>query len=116
MMAINWTVLMLLVIGLFALAGFFKGWWKEAITTIFLAILVFFLQVPGAAQFFIDLINFVIATVWRILPDFVLDFLDTIFGIGTTGGPPQIDASSPQTWLIMLILFIGHLDTRCWCS
>jgi hypothetical protein len=107
MVGINWTVLTLLVIGLFALAGLFKGWWKEAITTIFLGILVFFLQVPDVAQIFIDLINLIISTIWRILPDFVLDFLETVLGIGATGAPPQIDAGSAQTWLIVLIVFIG---------
>ncbi|MBN1995681.1 MAG: hypothetical protein JW953_23540 [Anaerolineae bacterium] len=107
MLQINWTVLVLLIMGHFALAGFFKGWWKEAITTIFLAVLVFFLQMPSAAQFFINSINWVIAAIWQILPSFVLDFLATVFGLGTAGSPPQIDASSPQTWLIMLIVFVG---------
>ncbi len=84
MMGINWTVLALLVIGLFALAGFFKGWWKEAITTIFLGILAFFLQVPDVAQLFIDLTNLVIFTIWKILPSFMLVFVETIVGAGLT--------------------------------
>jgi hypothetical protein len=110
MVGINWTVLVSLVIGLFALFGFLKGWWREAITTVFLAILVFFLLIPDAAQIFIDLINSVIGLIWRILPNVILDFLNTVFGLGAGAGsdiPPQIDASNPQTWLIMLLIFIG---------
>ena len=38
-MQINWMVLTYFVIGLFILNGFFRGWWKEAITLSFLAIL-----------------------------------------------------------------------------
>jgi hypothetical protein len=110
MVGINWTVLALLVVGLFALLGFLKGWWREAITTIFLAILTFFLLMPDAAQIFINLINSMIGLIWRILPNFILDFLNTVFGLGAGAGsdiPPQIDASNPQTWLIMLLIFIG---------
>jgi hypothetical protein len=107
MVTVNWTAIVLLVIGLFALAGFFKGWWREAIVTIFLAILVLFLQLPGAAQFFVDAINGIISFIWGILPVSVTEFLETTFGLGTAGLPPHIDASSPQTWIILLIVFIG---------
>ena len=109
MAAINWTFIALLIIGFFALSGFLKGWWKEAITTFFLGILVFFQLVPSAAQFFVDIINWVIALIWRIIPNAVFEFIYSIFGWGS-GMPdvaPQIDAGSSQTWLIMLILFIG---------
>jgi hypothetical protein len=111
MMGINWTLLALLVIGLFALFGFLKGWWREAMTTIFLAILTFFLLMPDVAQIFIDLINAGLDLIWRISPNFILDFLSTVFGLGAGAGsgdvPPQVDANSPQTWLIMLLIFIG---------
>jgi hypothetical protein len=107
MVTVNWTAIVLLVMALFALAGFFKGWWREAIVTIFLSILVVFLQVPVVAQFFIDSINAVMAFIWGILPDSVINFLETTFSLGTAGLPPQIDAGSPQTWIIMLIVFIG---------
>jgi hypothetical protein len=107
MVAINWTVMGLLIIGLFALAGFIKGWLREAIVTLFLIILYFFLQAPAVARSFINAINAVIAFIWGILPTSVLNFLETMFGLGQAGAPPQIDAGSPQTWLIMLIIFIG---------
>jgi hypothetical protein len=107
MVTVNWTAIVLLVMALFALAGFSKGWWREAIVTVFLAVLVLFLQVPAAAQFFIDAINAVFAFIWQILPDSIIGFLETTFGLGSAGLPPQIDAGSPQTWIIMLIVFIG---------
>ncbi len=111
MAGINWTVLTLLVIGLFALSGFFRGWWKEAIVTVFLAFLVFLLLMPGVAQVFINLINGAISLIWQVLPQFILDFLTSLFGGGaavTTGqASPQIDAGRGQTWLIILLVFIG---------
>ena len=48
-MEINFTVLTYFAIGLFALNGLFRGWWKEAISTFFLILLVFLLQQPGVA-------------------------------------------------------------------
>lgn len=90
-MELNWTVLTYFVVILFAVSGFFKGWWKEGMVTVFLAILVFLLQAPDLAQSFIDIINRVIESFWS------LASLDT---------PPTIDAGDANTWLIIMILFI----------
>ena len=91
-MEIDWTVITCFIIGLFALSGFFKGWWKEAITTVLLAILVFLLANPDVAQWAISGINSIIATVWG--------------WFNTTNPPPQIDATSTTTWLVILIIFL----------
>jgi hypothetical protein len=107
MAEVNWVVLAYFLIGLFALSGFYRGWWKEAITTIFLALLVFLLQVPLLAQLVVEFMNFVLANIWPLLPDFVLDFLQTVVGLQSGANPPHIQPGSAQTWLIILLLFIG---------
>ena len=107
MAEVNWIVLAYLIIGLFALSGFYRGWWKEAITTIFLTLLVLLLQVPLIALLVINFLNFILATIWPLLPDFIVDFLQTVVGIQSGLNPPQIEAGSAQTWLIILLLFIG---------
>jgi hypothetical protein len=94
---INWTVVTYIIVGLFALSGFFKGWWKEAITTFFIAILLLFLAVPTLAGWFIDTVNYLITFTWGILAD-----------AGIVAGPPiQLDAGDGNTWLVILLLFIG---------
>ena len=91
-MEINWTVVMYFVIALFALSGFFKGWWKEAVTTLFLAILVFLLINPDIARTVIEGTNGIMAIAW--------DWLNT-------GTPtPQLDPADATTWLVILITFI----------
>lgn len=109
-----------LVVGLFALSGFLKGWWKEAVVTFFLALLVFLLRVPGVAQALIDLINQTLAFIWGILPSsvqvFLTDFFQTALGISTTGGVIQADATSGQTWLILLIIFIAIATLISWAT
>ncbi len=109
-MEINWSIIACCVIGLFTLVGFFRGWWKEALTTIALAILVFFLQNPDLAHTFISYVNLFITTLWNLLPDFITtaisDFLLLIFNINTAGGPIQLDPSQPGTWVVILVMLV----------
>jgi hypothetical protein len=97
-MEFNWSTIAMIAIGLFALNGFFKGWWKEAITAGFLIVLVFFASNPDAAEFTIDLVNQVIAAVWGIIPNSILAIFES-----AQSAPPQIDPSNPATWMVILI-------------
>jgi hypothetical protein len=110
-MDINWTILAYIVIGAFAMSGFFKGWWKEAITTFLLIFLVFLLRIPPLAKLVIDLVNFILATVVNILPANIRaiwrDFLEANLGIPTIDGVVQLDAGNGGTWIVILLLFIG---------
>lgn len=109
MVELNWTIIIYFVIGLFALSGFFKGWWKEAITTFFLGILVFFLQFPNVAQWVIERFNDGLRFLWEWLPLLFKDF----FGIEIA---PQLEASHGGTWLVILIVFLALaiLIGRAW--
>jgi hypothetical protein len=110
-MQIDWTLISCLVIAFFAWSGFARGWWKEGITTVFLAAFIFLLQRPDWAQWLIDNLNDFIEAIWLILPDsinsFIADVLETFFGIDTGGAAFQLDASNPGTWVIALILILG---------
>lgn len=99
-MQIDWMTISYIVIGFFAVIGFFRGWWKEAITTFLLALLVLLLQQPQWAQMLIDWLNQGIAAILSVLAD-ILGFTvssDTVF---------QLDAGRPNTWLIILVLTLG---------
>lgn len=110
-MEINWTLLAYIFIGLFTLSGFFKGWWKESITTYFLLFLVLLLYFPALAQFFIIAINFVFALIAQILPDQIkvnlASWLETGLGIPTVDGAVQLDPNNGGTWLVILVIFVG---------
>jgi len=110
-MEINWTVLTYFVIGLFALSGFFKGWWKEAVTTVLLAILVFLLKNPTAAELVIETLNRILAAVWTFIPNSLLPTvnatLNNALGVDTSGAAIQANAGDASTWLIILILVIA---------
>jgi hypothetical protein len=96
-MQIDWMTLTYLVIGFFAILGFFRGWWKEAITTVLLALLILLLQWPDLAQTLIDLLNTGITAVLSIL-DNLFEFID-ISEINF-----QLDASRASTWLLILVV------------
>jgi hypothetical protein len=124
MAEINWTVITYLVVGLFALSGFFKGWWKEAITAGFLVFLVFLLQQPEVATAVVDFINTIIMAIWNILPpgikDFLYSMMANVFGVTTASAdtPPLFDPGSATTWIIFLIVLmilaviVGRLGLR----
>lgn len=106
MLEINWTIITYSVIGLFVLSGFFKGWWREAITTVLLGILVFLLRFPDVTQWIVNAINDVIITVLTWLPETIQNFIISFWGLNSINSL-QIDAGSGQTWLVILILFLA---------
>lgn len=103
---INVTLLTYIVVVIFAISGFYRGWWKEAITTVILAFLIFLLQIPDFARNLIDTFNMIVMMIWSIIPQSVKDFLTSTFGIDTSVSALQADAGSTSTWLTFLILLI----------
>jgi hypothetical protein len=99
---LNWTTVTYLVIGLFALSGFFKGWWKEAITTFFLGILVLLLRIPAVSEQVMKWVNELLQTVNVNLSDTIRNYLSTYLGISSL----QVDATQGQTWLVILFIVL----------
>jgi hypothetical protein len=110
---INWQVLSLFIIIIFAMSGFSRGWWKEAITTVLLAGLVLLLQQPNLAESFVGFLNKIVALIWGLIPDSLK--ATTVDSVGATLGfistdAPQFDASSSSTWFFFLgIIMIGSI-------
>ena len=121
-MQINWMVLTYFVVGFFALAGFSRGWWKEALTTVVLALFMFLLQQPDLAQSLIEGLNDLSATIWSLIPlsvqPVITDMIELLFDINTGGGALQFDPASPSSWLILLALAVALaiLLSRTWLS
>ncbi|MCB0210348.1 MAG: hypothetical protein KDJ52_13510 [Anaerolineae bacterium] len=109
-MEINWTLLSYVVITIFAIVGFYRGWWREAIIFVFLAFLIFLLLNPSIAQLIIEQVNGVLAFIWNLIPaafkPTVSTSIDAAFSVDTSGGPLQINPSSGATWIIILTLFL----------
>ncbi|MCB0210349.1 MAG: hypothetical protein KDJ52_13515 [Anaerolineae bacterium] len=113
MMQINWTLLTYIIIIFFSIVGFSRGWWREAIFTVFFGILILLLQNPDWAQTIITFVNDIIASVWSYIPtgitNVVNNGLTNFFAITTRSDTPfQLDPTAPETWLS--ILLIGMLS------
>jgi hypothetical protein len=111
-MEINWTILSYLVIIFFAVSGFSKGWWREAVITVILAFFLFLLQNPNLAQTLVDAFNSLISTIWSFIPTEITPVvntgLSTVFAVQTGGSEVwQADASSPGTWITLLAVTVG---------
>jgi hypothetical protein len=111
MVEINWTVLTYIVIALFAISGFSRGWWKEAVTTIILVIFIVLLQIPEVAEAVIEFFNGVVAFIWDILPDTlrsgVESTVEAVFAIQVDDPPFQIDVGDPASWLLIFLAFLA---------
>lgn len=111
MVEINWTILTYIVIGLFAISGFSRGWWKEAVTTVILVIFVILLQIPGVAEAIIELYNEAVAFIWAILPDTaqsgVVSTVETVFSVQVDDPPFQIDLGDPANWLLIFLVLLA---------
>ncbi|GAB4450277.1 MAG: hypothetical protein Kow0031_32710 [Anaerolineae bacterium] len=100
-MQIDWTLISFLTIGFFAINGFFRGWWKEALTTAIIVFFMFLLQQPEMAATTVNLVNQGIATAWNLSARLLGSF------IPMTGGAPQLNPDDPMTWVVLLFIFLG---------
>ncbi|MDM8529651.1 hypothetical protein QUF63_00670 [Anaerolineales bacterium HSG25] len=106
-MQINWVVLTYFVIGVFALSGFFRGWWKESITTGGLAFLFILLNNSPIAAELVNIVNSIITFVWSLAPNFFTNLFESMFDIIVTPGLAfQLDSSASETWIWALMLMV----------
>ncbi len=100
-MQIEWTVLSLLVISYFAVNGFFRGWWKEAVATFVIAILILLLRQPDMAEGLVNLLNRGLNVVSDILNRLLASFSTS------TGEPFDFKPDDPVTWFVLLFVMLG---------
>lgn len=111
-MQVDWTLLIYLFIVYFAIGGLSRGWWREAVTTTFLAALILLLQNPDWAQAIITTVNEAIAALWSYIPTGITDVIDdgltTFFAVTTRSDAPfQLDAGASETWFFILVVVLG---------
>ncbi len=93
---IDFQVFFYMVIGIFGLAGFMRGWWKEAITTGGLVFLLTMLKYPDLANAVVGMLNK------------GLDFLSELL-IKTgllSNNISHIDSGNSQFYVFTLIFFV----------
>ncbi len=106
-MEINWVIVTYFVVIVYAISGFYRGWWKEGITTGGLALLVFLLKNSNIANDVISVINTVIAYIWQFAPVILTDTFETVLFVEVpNGGPFQFDPGAATTWVFLLFVLV----------
>ncbi len=101
---VDYAVLMWMVIILFGLVGFFRGWWKEGLTAGFLTLLIVLLKFPGLAELIINTINKFLKLLYIVIIARSLDIKKLAEKAGEIGDKvPKIDATDYRVYIIGLI-------------
>jgi hypothetical protein len=100
-MQVDWTVITIVVITFAAINGLFKGWWREAITTLMLAGLLFLLQQPELANQIVTLLNRGL----NALAGLYNRLLGSVMPLSTE--TIQLGADDPLTWFVILFVTLG---------
>jgi hypothetical protein len=101
---LDYAVLMWMVIVLFGMVGFFRGWWKEGLTTGFLTFLILLLKFPGLAELLINTINKILKILYVMAVARSLD-IEKIAEVaeGIKDIPIKVDPMDYRTYIIGLI-------------
>jgi len=101
---VDYAVLMWMAIILFGMVGFFRGWWKEGLTTGFLTLLVMFLKFPGLAELVVNTINKILKLLYIIVVAHSLD-IERIAEVAReiTEMPIRIDPGDYRVYIVGMI-------------
>lgn len=103
---IDFQTFLLMAVGIFGLVGFLRGWWKEAITTGLLVLLVMMLQNPNIAQSLTDAINQVFRLIATLFTAGTLEPVQLAQTASTVQPAVVINPGSFEFYVGLLIILI----------
>lgn len=101
---IDYNVILYMVMGLFALVGFFRGWLKEGLTTVALALLTVMLRYPDVAKAIFKYINNLIKLIWAFVE--AGGSLEKVRQMAEVSPPFQLDPENTQVYIGFLLLLV----------
>jgi hypothetical protein len=103
MIQVDYNVLAYMVVGVFGLVGFFRGWWKEAVTAGLLTLLLVMLTVPDVATIIVNALNTAVDTVWNCIQS-IRQSSPAVASVAQVGAPPDV---TPQNYWIYVFILVG---------
>ncbi len=100
---VDYTVLAYMIVGVFGLVGFFRGWWKEAITAGLLTLLLVMLTVPNMATVIVNALNTAVDTVWNFIQS-IRQSSPAVASVAQVGAPPDV---TPQNYWVYVFILVG---------
>jgi hypothetical protein len=102
---IDYPMFATMVVGLFGLVGFMRGWWKEAVTTGLLTLLLLLLKKPDIAAGLINSIDSIVVAAWNALRPILESTAGTVSAVAAEE-PPVIDPKRYSIYVIILVLAV----------
>jgi len=105
---IDFRELQILIIGIFAFIGIMRGWYREGVTSLFVAVLGILVWRPETGQGIINWINEWIKIFLRLIRS---GFDPNRFATQTVSAAPVLDPSSYRLWVIVtaIMVFVSYL-------
>ena len=103
MIQVDYNVLAYMVVGVFGLVGFFRGWWKEAITAGLLTLLLVMLTVPDVATVIVNALNTAVNTVWNFIQS-IRQTSPAVASVAQVGAAPNV---TPQNYWVYVFILVG---------
>jgi len=100
---VDYNVLAYMIVGVFGLVGFFRGWWKEAVTAGLITLLLVMLMVPSLATVIVGALNTVVDTVWNFIQS-LRQSSPAVASVAQAGPPP--DVNPQRYWVYVFILVV----------
>jgi hypothetical protein len=105
---VYYMTILYMVMGLFALVGFFRGWLKEGVTTFFLGLLTIILTNPELAKTIFGYINGIIKLFWTFLEAGGSLDMGVLSATAATVEPPiYLDPENHRLYVGVLILLVA---------
>jgi hypothetical protein len=102
---LDYVLISYIVIAIFGLVGFMRGWWKEAFTTGLLALLLLLLKQPDAAAGIVDFIDRMVVSGWDAVQQ-VRQTSDMLAAAVPVEEPPVIDPKNHSIYIIILVVAV----------
>jgi len=102
---IDYQALTLMIVGVFGLVGFLRGWWKEAFTTGLLTLLLVMLKEPDLATRIVNILDSIVDTVWNLIQS-LRESSGFVASTVEVGPPPDVDPQRYWVYVITLIVLV----------
>ncbi len=114
LLSVDYQTLTYVTIGLFALGGFIRGWWREGFTTVLLLVLVFLLSQPDTMSDIIGFLNETARTFGIIIGSGGDLSASGIQAAGAQEPLINLDASDRNLYigLLIIIIIVAYFGSR----
>jgi hypothetical protein len=102
---VDYNVLAYMIVGVFGLVGFFRGWWKEAVTAGLITLLLVMLTVPSMATVIVGLLNTAVDTVWNFIQS-IRNSSPAVASVAQVGPPPDVNPQRYWVYVFTLVALV----------